>query len=74
MRRGEICKFNKTLDLCGVSQNLHFHKYDGLLLGRYAWYQVIVMVTAPCTGDGDSDCLYQFFTYFEKTRQISGIW
>ena len=34
--------------------------FNGLMSGRYAWYQVIVMDTAPCTRNCDGDCLYQF--------------
>ena len=49
--------YNNTLDLCGVDKNLQFDKYDGLMSGRYAWYQVIVVVTAPCTVVGDGHCL-----------------
>ena len=65
---GEDCRYNKTLDLCGLSQNLHFDKYDGLKSGRYVWYQVIVMVTAPFAVAADGDCLYKCFTYFEKEK------
>ena len=64
----ENCRYDKTQDLCGVSQNLHCDKYVGLMSGRYAWYQVIGMVTAPCTVAGDGDCLYKFITYFEKEK------
>ena len=52
-----------------MSQHLHFFdKHVGLMSGRYTWYQVIVMVTAPCAVVGDGDCLHQFFTYFDKER------
>ena len=39
------------------------------MLGRYAWCQVIVVVTAPCAVAGVGDYLYLFFfTYFEKEK------
>ena len=43
--------------------------------GGYAWYRVIVMVTAPCAVAVAGDCLYQFLTYFEKyeSPKIVGI-
>ena len=58
-----------TLDLCRVSQNLHFHKYDGLMSGRNAWFQVIVVVTVPCALAGEKRCFIPFLrNYFEKAK------
>ena len=60
--------YDKTLDLCGVSQNIHFDKNDGFITVGYAWYQVIVLVTVPCAVGGDGDCLYQLFYLFWETK------
>ena len=55
--RGGDCSYNKTLDLSGVSQKLHFDKYDGLISGRYAWFLslalLLVMVIAYTIFCGD---------------------
>ena len=67
---GGNCSYDKTLDLCGVSQNLRFDKYIGLMSRRNALYQVNVMVTYPCAVSGDGDCLYNFYLFWErKIRQ-----
>ena len=72
LKEGGNRSYDKTLDLCGVSQNLHFDVFwlYGLISGRYAWYQVIAIVITPCTVVGDGDCLYQFLTSCETEKSF----